>query len=1647
MLQRTTFAIVCILALFLGHRSQAQESDCVGAIVICTDDMLQFAPLDNGNSDFGNPNNDPGCLEDDENGTVWYYFEFNQNMPPGSELEFTLDPFGGFLEDYDFAIYGPNLSCDSLGSPVRCSFANSFCDLCPLTGLGMGATDTSEGWEDEDGFIAPLVVNPGEGFYLVIDYFAGNGFGFQLSWGGSAAPFLNCLADPDCIQYAVDAGNDINLCDDIDTITLNPNFSNLAQIEGITWSDTTGAPTYLTNDTIAQPQLILPDTFSGELVYQLSVNYGGCMKYDYLTIRVKASPVPQIVGDTTICIGTSTTLNADDFASYHWSNDSTTQNLTVFDEGRYFVTVTDNYGCTGVDSTDISFFPVNSPVIQGLTGICADDSLSLRVNNDYPTYIWSTSDQSQEIVVYAPGTYYVSVTDENNCLLVDSIEIQALNMPTPVISGQDSICMGETAVLSGGSGYSSYLWSTGDTLASISSSQAGDYQLTVTNAVGCSADTSFNLSVFDNPIADITGNLTFCEGSSTELSNGTAANLTYLWSGGEESNQIEVSQPGMYSLVVTNEFGCRDEDMVEVQQLDLPELDLPDQISFCEGLDVTVYAGNGEASYEWSDGSVLDSLIIATPGIYDVQATALNGCTTLEQFEVVENPAPAPQIDGDAGFCSGGMAQLTAGNWLEYQWSTGDDTDSITIDIPGLVSVTVTDDLGCIGTGNFQVEEWPIPEPVITGNDIFCPGEETTLSGPVNFVNYLWSTGDITEQINTDDTGIIILTVTDDNGCNGSTNIELNVYAVDPPALPGDTLFCAGDTVQMDAGIGYQTYLWSDNSDSRFFSSSTPGDYSVTAIDMNGCPSTTFFSLSETALPVPEITPDFSICSGDTAQIEVVGTYLSYQWSAGENSAVVVGVNSGTYSVTVEDANHCFGTASMDLGHFDLPQPSIIGNTAFCAGDQINLQAETDYPFYAWSSGEEVAEITVDTPGLYELSVTDINGCVGTTELQVNEMALPEIAIEGAPYFCTGSSTFLEVPSGFFTYTWSNGAETNTIEATEAGTFSVTVMDDNGCVGTDNLNITNVELPPVDAGGSFLIDCYNNGVQIGIEISGPYTYQWTGPDIVPGNAFEARPFVAEGGQYSLIMKDTVYGCESPISFALVDDVRYEPEIILSISETLDCNQLTATIDGENSTSGDNIIYRWYNPEGDMIQESANPNLLVDTGGLFTLELLDVALGCETSESIEVIADFAYPEIVAGTEMEINCFESTLSLSGEVVWAQAGYAINWEALEGNIISGASTLTPTINEAGSYILSIANPGNGCISRDTVFVTDHTNPPIAIAQASDDLDCVMREVGLSSTGSSTGPTINYEWQNSAGEILSGSQPEVTMPGNYLLIVLDQSTGCSDTAQVNVLDISNPPLDLALEIHQPKCFDEATGSLEILEVSGGTGPFLYRLNGDVAYRPTEIFDHLSAGEYEVQVQDAEGCELSTTFQINEANEVVLDIGQDLYIKLGTPVELEALTNISPIETDQLIWTSSTGESCNVCPTWELQPLETTQVVAEITDINGCKAQDELTIFVKKSRDVYIPNAISPNLDGVNDAFTAYSGKDVMQINTMKVFDRWGGLVFEAFDFFPNNPADGWDGKYKGDFANGNVFAYFIEVEFIDGEKVQFSGDVTIIY
>ena len=329
----------------------------------------------------------------------------------------------------------------------------------------------------------------------------------------------------------------------------------------------------------------------------------------------------------------------------------------------------------------------------------------------------------------------------------------------------------------------------------------------------------------------------------------------------------------------------------------------------------------------------------------------------------------------------------------------------------------------------------------------------------------------------------------------------------------------------------------------------------------------------------------------------------------------------------------------------------------------------------------------------------------------------------------------------------------------------------------------------------------------------------------------------------------------------------------------------------------------------------------------------------------------------------------------------------------------------------------------------ISDFNGPPVSCADNNDG--------SISAEVEGLGP-FEYLWSNGS------SSPAVSnlSAGSYSVTVADVN-GCSVAAMAL---LEEPELMvMTFLVNDPDCFNGGEGSIEA-EVFGGTPPYQFSLNGN-SFQSSPFFTGLSSGVYELSALDANGCEVTEIIAVNALVPVEVELGEPVFIELGDGAILTALVNLTYEELTSVTWSPLDSAECETCLTQPVAPLVTTTYSIIVEAENGCRDKDEITVFVDRTKQVYVPNAFSPNGDGSNDVFLIYAKPNsVKNIHSFLVFSRWGESVFEYYDFQPNNPAFGWTGLHRGEPLDPAVFVWFAEIEFFDGTVEILKGDIHLI-
>jgi gliding motility-associated-like protein len=1445
-LKNVLFAILGFVPLL----AFGQPNDCRRAIVICDDRPFSFTPkFGAGLDDFVNLKNDPGCLERRENISVWFYFEFRKDMPPHSGISFTLSDSVLFKgQDYDFALYGPNPSCDSLGKPLRCSFAQISPNQTIIrTGLGRGARDTTEGL-DGDGFVDSLIVQPGQGFYLLVDFFVGLNAvnfdsavaeSFRLTWGGTAAPYLNCIANPNCELVKVDAGQDTAVCAG-SSLDLKARYSNANGGEKVRWIGLDNTQDWIEDPDSVTTRLRIPKDATGVFHFVFLMVEGNCVHSDTLSLQVHPSPLPEISGRRTICPGLLLTLRSSpEPGSYRWSDGSTADSIRVSAPGVYGLTVTNGLGCTGVDTFLLTEKILPTPQISGDSILCPDETTELSTDLGYASYQWSNGDTSRVISVDSGGLYRVTLTDEEGCSVVGVRELISIVPVQPPVQGPTYFCTGESVLLRTLPGYISYQWSNGGTADSVRVSTSGSLRLSVVDTFGCTAETQVQVSERANPRPVITGKRGFCTGESTTLSVG-AGFQGYQWSDGSRDSTLLVARPGTYALTVTDSLGCQGTTFAQVDSLPLPKPNLGSDIEFCEG-EIRRITPGLFAAYLWSTGEVFPDILVQRGGVYSVTVTSVEGCKATDSIQVVVNPKPLPLIRGATTLCPDSLVLLSVSPiYRSYRWSTMGTSPILLAGQEGEYRITVTDAKGCRGEALHVLREAPRPFLEIAGPSQVCEGVRVVWQATPGYVSYQWSNGTQTDSLSLQDLkGSFSLVVTDSLGCRAQATKEMTLLDNPVVEIAGASRFCAGDSTVLRVPAGYSQYSWSTGTTDSLLVARFPGMYGVTVTAANGCKREDSILLQRLEPVLTALQPgEFKLCTGDTARFDAGPGFVSYRWSNGSSSPSIEVYEQGQYALTVVDSNFCTSSVTIQVALVSKVKPTILGPPSFCSGQQVQLIAGGgEYERYRWSSGDSTAIVNISKGGMYRLTVTDRNGCIQEVGKEIEEKPVPSIAISGKLWLCRNDTTVLSVPSGFTNYTWTNGSQDTAIVVFEPGPYGILAFAPNGCAVSDQVNIVLSRIPyPVIEGDRLL--CSRDSVVL--EVAGGFpSYQWTTGEQTN------RIVVRREDTYGVTVNDEL-GCTGFARIKVIATDSPEPEIegdttlcpgdssLLRVTGTYaDLRWLP-----DSTSVHPRAVYApgWYVVEvqaangcrardsillsglpapapkitgdtffctdstarlavADTFQTitwgngATTPGIEVTQPGRLSVSVRDEK-GCLGTDTFEV-AYIERPLAVAGPDTSLTCARRIVPLGAAAQIDTQLYVATWDG-PGINRQNSNLHRPFVSEAGSYQLVLRDSRYGCVSLPaSAQVLEKAYVPVASAFAEDTLDCATPSVVLNGKRSQQGRQFTYSWRREGQNMLldTSLNTRVVLPGRYELQVLDTLTGCRGSANAVVaIDTAAP-------------------------------------------------------------------------------------------------------------------------------------------------------------------------------------------------------------------------------------------------------------------
>jgi large repetitive protein len=1169
-----------------------------------------------------------------------------------------------------------------------------------------------------------------------------------------------------------------------------------------------------------------------------------------INVNVNPAPTATIFPGTnvTICSGSSVTLSTNSAVSYNWSTGAITPTIQVNTPGNYSVTLTGSNGCSATSPLTIvavTTTPTAAITSSGPTTICQGDNVSLSAPAAANSYLWNTGATTQTITVSLVGSYFVTV-GSNGCSATSPSTFVSYNpVPSAAVtaSGPTTFCLGNSVSFSAPAGNgNSYLWNTGATTQSVSTSTPGTFSVTVTNGYGCSASSAVN-TVLVNPlpvVTPITGTSSICESTQGQVSNvmtgGVYASSNLgVASIGQLNGQITGLTAGTttISYLYTDNNGCSNTVTYPVTIIAAPVATITagGPTTFCQGGSVTLTASSGTA-YAWSNGATTASITVSASGSYSVSVTGANGCSATSQATTVNvlTPSPVSAINGANSVCVNSATSFTnatsGGTWSTSNplIATVSSSGNVTGVSAGSATITyaINSTNGCQNAATKVVNVNAVPATALTasGATTFCQGSNVSLTASTGST-YLWSTGATTSSITASTSGTYNVTVTNANGCSSVSTNQLITVNANPTAsisTNGSTNLCTGGSIVLMATPS-SSYLWNTGATTSSITATTAGSYSVTVTNANGCSATsTATSVVVNASPSATVTASgpTTICSGSNVVLSATSVAgNTYQWSnngvliSGATSASYTATTSGTYAVTVTNASGCSATSTTTPVSVVLATAATItpsGSTSLCNGSSVVLAANAGSS-YLWSTGATTQSITVNTAANYSVTVTNALGCSATSTVLpvvVNAAPIATITAGGPTTFCQGGNVVLTASSGA-SYVWSNGATTASITASTPGSYSVLITNASGCAATAAATAVTVNAAPnaaITAAGS---TTFCSGGSVTLTASAGASYLWS------TGATTASISVNTAGARTVTVTNAA-GCSSTSAATTVVVNATPTASITAGGSTTICSGSSVTLTASAGSS-----YAWSNG-------ATTASIVANTTGNYTVTVFN-ANGCSAIST---------PTIVTVNNPSV----ANISTSGSTNFCQGGSVVLTATAASTYAwsTGATTQAITVSASGNYSVTLTN-ASGCTSTSPVTaVTANALPTATITAGGATTFCQGGSVTLTAS-----PATSYVWSNGA----TSASITVSTAGSYTVQVANNA-GCVSTSAATVVSVNALP---TATITAGGPLNICAGSSVVLTASAGS-TYLWSTG---ATTPSITVN--TAGSRTVTVTNAAGC------------------------------------------------------------------------------------------------------------------------------------------------------------------------------------------------
>jgi len=1188
-----------------------------------------------------------------------------------------------------------------------------------------------------------------------------------------------------------------------------------------------------------------------------------------------------------------------------YANDTLIKNLGP---DSYTVAIEDAIGCKisdgpfALENEDIkASVSINSHVTCKTEPEGSASVSSVRGKNGV-TYFWDDGTVGTTNTTIYAGNRFVAAVDGIGCRDTTYFNISepATKMELSLVSKGDSECkgmaLGDATVSSVlGNAPINYAWSDGGIGLSRNDLAAANYQVIATDIIGCKDTVNF---VINEPVFGVVGSLDafslptcygYGDGTATISASGGNPGYTVLWDDGNTNFVRNNLVSKNYNIVFTDQDGCEaqmyftllqpDPVVPEIVALDnSPALTTVPCYKDC-GIDVKVNTTGGTlplASWVWDNGLPAGNTASLCAGTYNVTVTDANGCSgvgthTITQPDSIDlqlfvsTPIPCYNTTGVVSSnVIGGTAPYN------FAWSTGSNLPNSQAATTGMHTVQMTDNNGCVAIDSLLLSQPDSIELAFTLNGLLC--EDVTLGSATasaiggteaGTYDFLWSSGQNTPTNSNLQQAIYTVTVTDDNGCTNSDDLDLstvNGFAVN---FTSSKISCNGRTdgaITATAinGIAPYSFLWSDGETNPIRTGLSVGWYKITITDDIGCEVVDSMYLDV-------VSPMYSILSGTTktscntaegsAFIDMTGGTQPYDilWSNGATADSIVNLAVNFYSVLVTDDNGCTYNETLFVDDTSTLSVSITSNDTKinCAGAGHGTAVATGYkgtsPYvFTWSHGFVGDTSKNMTAGFYSVTVSDANMCKSTDTIRfTEENVLQALITDSSMVSCNGLSNGYAVSSAIggaspYSVLWSNGKTSNLISNLTAATYTVSITDKAGCVESRDIIITEPSIITATFENTDGISCGDkcdgNSRVIPSGGTAPYTFLWGS-----GETDSTASFLCGGLNYITITDSLL--CSHLDSVEIVDTM---PRIGLTRFEI---QSTCGVADGELAVTPfggiPNYSYLWDNGGTDSLIQNVRARV-------YGLTVTDVA-GC-TLDTVLVLDDVS-PITLDMVRQPITfcnpCNESFLADAQNS--AAPPYNYTWSNGDNTSISDSLCV-------GFYWATVEDQAQ-CV-RSSVFDVQAVNLQVDLVSKTDVL-CNGANSGVIEVIASGGVSSNYTylWSNSD----NGASINSLAGGDYTVTVTEDLSVCPITQTYSISE--GDPLQIFFISDQTSYCEDSSGIMHV-EVLGGQIPYSYLWEtGDA----DSVLDNAWPEYISIDVTDANSCVTTDSAKVNDVSDFIL--------------------------------------------------------------------------------------------------------------------------------------------------------------------------------